>query len=79
MLNELRRTRGHAHFGGTVTYGEPPLQMDALMILVPQTAWIQSGSIRANIEFGRDGGNLEETVDACGLQADLAAWPAGIE
>ncbi len=45
------------------------------------TPWLQQGSIRANILFGEplDPDWLEAVVDACGLTADLAEMPAGLD
>ncbi|KAI8803437.1 P-loop containing nucleoside triphosphate hydrolase protein [Cladochytrium replicatum] len=47
--------------------------------LCPQTAWVQSGTVRDNILFGRefDKERYEAVIDACALRADLRMFPAG--
>jgi ATP-binding cassette subfamily C (CFTR/MRP) protein 1 len=52
--------------------------------LVPQDAWILSGSVRDNITFGASTGDIdveriEQVVEACGLSPDLAGMSAGLE
>ncbi|WVQ83340.1 hypothetical protein IAT38_005479 [Cryptococcus sp. DSM 104549] len=69
MINEMKRTRGHVVFGGSVSY-------------VPQHAWVQSGSIRDNITFSSDPehvdlSRVEEIIDACALRSDVNMWPDG--
>jgi ABC-type multidrug transport system fused ATPase/permease subunit len=46
---------------------------------VPQSAWIQTGTIRDNILFGRqmDRGFYDEVVDGCGLARDFETLIAG--
>ncbi|KAL4573872.1 hypothetical protein LXL04_020693 [Taraxacum kok-saghyz] len=46
---------------------------------VPQSAWIQTGTIRDNILFGREmsKGFYDEIVDGCGLDRDFATWVDG--
>ena len=53
-------------------------------VSVPQTAWIQSGSIRSNITFSTpqdqvDQDKLARAVYASGLQDDLSKLEDGIE
>jgi ABC-type bacteriocin/lantibiotic exporter with double-glycine peptidase domain len=47
--------------------------------IVPQQAWIQSGSIRQNITFSRSKGDLQHIIDACALQEDLDLLSDGVE
>lgn len=47
--------------------------------IVPQQAWIQSGSIRQNIAFSRSKGDLQHIIDACALQEDLDLLSDGVE
>ncbi|KAL7425014.1 hypothetical protein Q5752_000701 [Cryptotrichosporon argae] len=70
LINEMRQTRGHVVFGGTVSY-------------VPQQAWVMAGSVLDNITFASDTtaidhARVEVVVDACGLRADLDLWPDGL-
>ncbi|KAF8598170.1 ABC transporter [Ceratobasidium sp. AG-I] len=66
LIGEMRREKGSVTFGGSVGY-------------CPQTAWIQSTTVRENIVFGRE---FDETRywaavrDAC-LQSDLDMLPSG--
>ncbi|KAG6900221.1 hypothetical protein C0993_001290 [Termitomyces sp. T159_Od127] len=66
IIGEMRRTDGSVKFGGTVAY-------------CPQSAWIQNGTIRENICFGRP---FEEekywkaVSDSC-LGPDLEMLPSG--
>ena len=51
---------------------------------MPQTAWVQSGSIRQNITFSSqhsdtDADRLDQVVYACGLQEDLARLTDGVD
>lgn len=51
-------------------------------MIVPQHAWVQSGSIRQNITFSTGQENAErlrQIVDACCLRDDLATLPDGIK
>ncbi len=57
--------------------------MSSLTIsLVPQHAWVQSGTIRDNITFSSrpedvDVDRVNEIIDACGLRPDVNMWPEG--
>ncbi|XP_074281279.1 ABC transporter C family member 3-like isoform X2 [Silene latifolia] len=44
---------------------------------VSQSSWIQTGSIRENILFGKDmdTDSYEEVLEACALKEDLLMWP----
>ncbi|KAF8332583.1 P-loop containing nucleoside triphosphate hydrolase protein [Cantharellus anzutake] len=66
LLGEMRCTEGVVTFGGTTSYA-------------PQTAWIQSASIRNNILFGRefDEERYWKVVHDAGLMADLDILPQG--
>ncbi|KAF8332585.1 P-loop containing nucleoside triphosphate hydrolase protein [Cantharellus anzutake] len=66
LLGEMRCTEGVVTFGGTTSYA-------------PQTAWIQSASIRDNILFGRefDEERYWKVVHDAGLMADLDMLPQG--
>ncbi|KAL2911652.1 hypothetical protein HK105_208860 [Polyrhizophydium stewartii] len=68
LLGEMYKTAGTVTVRGTVAY-------------VPQTAWIMNATLRDNILFGRnfDAKLYNETLDACGLRADLEMLPAGDE
>ncbi|XP_068665787.1 putative ABC transporter C family member 15 [Aristolochia californica] len=46
---------------------------------VPQSAWIQTGSVRENVLFGRkmDGMFYEEVVKCCALDKDIEMWADG--
>lgn len=52
--------------------------------IVPQEAWIMSGTIRDNITFGAaakdiDNEGLWRVVEACGLAVDIASMGASLE
>ncbi|WVQ66385.1 uncharacterized protein L199_004565 [Kwoniella botswanensis] len=69
LINEMKRIRGHIHFGGSVSY-------------VPQQAWVQSGTIRENITFSAERQDVDlervhEIIDACALRRDIDMWPHG--
>ncbi|ORX37805.1 P-loop containing nucleoside triphosphate hydrolase protein [Kockovaella imperatae] len=68
MINELRQLHGEIVFGGPVSY-------------VPQHAWVQSGTIRENITFGKpekpDLSRVNEVIDACALRPDVEMWHDG--
>nr|XP_019009246.1 uncharacterized protein I206_05894 [Kwoniella pini CBS 10737]OCF48027.1 hypothetical protein I206_05894 [Kwoniella pini CBS 10737] len=69
LINEVRKTAGHAKFGGRVSY-------------VPQQAWVQSGTVRDNITFASrendvDQTRINETIFACALQSDIENWEYG--
>jgi ATP-binding cassette subfamily C (CFTR/MRP) protein 1 len=67
LLGEMRQTRGHVTFGGTIS-------------LVTQTPWIQSTSLRDNIVFGEEDDpiRLGNTITACALESDLEQLSDGI-
>ncbi|CCO26031.1 Canalicular multispecific organic anion transporter 1 AltName: Full=ATP-binding cassette sub-family C member 2 [Rhizoctonia solani AG-1 IB] len=64
LIGEMRKTGGDIQFGGTVGY-------------CPQTAWIQSISIRDNITFGQpyDEGKYQDIVRQVCLQPDFDMLP----
>lgn len=69
MINEMRRLHGEVSFGGSVS-------------LVPQQAWVQSGTVRDNITFSADANSVnearvKEVIEATGLQADIDMWQDG--
>eukprot|EP00271_Cylindrocystis_brebissonii_P011052 TRINITY_DN2775_c0_g2_i1.p1 TRINITY_DN2775_c0_g2~~TRINITY_DN2775_c0_g2_i1.p1 ORF type:complete len:1462 (+),score=304.89 TRINITY_DN2775_c0_g2_i1:622-5007(+) len=66
LLGEMTRLSGKVSVAGRVAY-------------VPQSAWIQSGSIEANILFGcpMERQRYEEALRVCALRPDLAILPAG--
>lgn len=68
LLGEMRRTKGSVSFGGC-------------LILVTQTPWIQSASMKDNILFGRqlDTGRLRETIHACALTKDIEQLDDGLD
>ncbi|WVW86803.1 hypothetical protein I302_108858 [Kwoniella bestiolae CBS 10118] len=67
LTKEMKQTKGHVKFGGSLSYA-------------PQQAWVLSGSVRDNITFFTDPEDVdlrkvERIIDACGLRADVEAWP----
>lgn len=66
LIGEMRKTGGDIQFGGTVGY-------------CPQTAWIQSISIRDNITFGQpyDEKKYQDIVQRVCLQPDFDMLPHG--
>ncbi|CAE6472878.1 unnamed protein product [Rhizoctonia solani] len=66
LIGEMRREKGSVTFGGSVGY-------------CPQTAWIQSATVRDNILFGRefDEARYWEAVRVACLQSDLDMLPSG--
>jgi ATP-binding cassette subfamily C (CFTR/MRP) protein 1 len=68
LLGEMRQTRGHVVFGGSVG-------------LVTQTPWIQSTSLKDNILFGNatDPPRLDEVIRACALDKDLEQLSYGVD
>ncbi|CAE6453958.1 unnamed protein product, partial [Rhizoctonia solani] len=66
LIGEMRREKGSVTFGGSVGY-------------CPQTAWIQSATVRDNIIFGRefDEARYWEAVRVACLQSDLDMLPSG--
>ncbi|XP_028844499.1 ATP-binding cassette sub-family C member 2 [Denticeps clupeoides] len=68
LLGEMHNIKGHINVKGSVAY-------------VPQQAWIQNATLKANILFGSQ---LEETryqnvLDACALRPDLELLAGGDE
>ena len=49
--------------------------------VVPQQAWVQSGTVRDNIAFVNpekaDLARIDGIIDACGLRADVEMWTDG--
>jgi ABC-type multidrug transport system fused ATPase/permease subunit len=69
MINEMKRIHGEVTFGDKVS-------------LVPQQAWVQSGTVRDNITFSTspdqvDDARVRDVIQATGLQADLDMWQDG--
>jgi len=77
MINEMRQTRGHTLFGGTIRYGTYH-RVGGTNEAVPQEAWVQSGSVRDNITFSAsavaDPVRTAEVISACGLGPDMDRW-----
>ena len=46
---------------------------------VPQSAWIQTGTIKENVLFGKemDRGFYEEVLEGCALDRDIGLWADG--
>lgn len=66
MINEMRRLSGQVTFGGRVS-------------LVPQHAWVKSGTIKENITFSAkadaiDEERVQEVIEATGLRPDIDMW-----
>ncbi|KAJ2734972.1 hypothetical protein IW152_001954 [Coemansia sp. BCRC 34962] len=66
LVGEMKRVSGTMVFGGSVSYA-------------PQAPWVTNSSIRDNIIFGlpMDKERYINVVEACALDVDLAALPAG--
>ncbi|CAL8146550.1 unnamed protein product [Orchesella dallaii] len=66
LLNELAKIRGRVNIKGDIAY-------------VAQQAWIQNGSVRDNILFGKpyDTQKYRRVVEACALGPDLEILAAG--
>lgn len=67
MLGEIPRTAGAAiRVNGTKAY-------------VPQSAWIQTGTVRENIMFGRklNSAFYENVVESCAMKQDMEMWSDG--
>ena len=64
ILGEIPRISG----GGTTVYGRKAY--------VPQTAWIQTGTIRENVLFGKEMNKAyyEDVLEACALNQDIKIW-----
>ncbi|KAL2547309.1 ABC transporter C family member 3 [Forsythia ovata] len=67
ILGEIPRVSG----SGIKTYGSKAF--------VPQSAWIQSGSIRENVLFGEEMNQTfyESVVEGCALNHDINMWADG--
>ncbi|XP_072416269.1 multidrug resistance-associated protein 1 isoform X2 [Chiloscyllium punctatum] len=68
LLGEMQKKEGYVAVKGSVAY-------------VPQQAWIQNASLRANIIFGQElmGDWYRKVVEGCALLPDLETLPAGDE
>ncbi|KAI9109436.1 hypothetical protein K1719_019490 [Acacia pycnantha] len=66
ILGDIPKISGTVKVGGTVAY-------------VSQTSWIQSGTIRDNILFGKpmDNTRYENAIKACALDKDINAFSHG--
>ncbi|KAJ2083461.1 hypothetical protein H4R24_000841, partial [Coemansia sp. RSA 988] len=66
LAGEMRCVSGSVSLGGSLSYA-------------PQTPWVMNASIRANIVFGKDfdAEKYADVIEACSLEADIAALPAG--
>ncbi|KAF8018550.1 hypothetical protein BT93_H3434 [Corymbia citriodora subsp. variegata] len=67
MLGEIPRTAGEAiRVNGTKAY-------------VPQSAWIQTGTVRENILFGRkfNSAFYENVLESCAMKQDIELWSDG--
>ncbi|KAM3706104.1 hypothetical protein ACJW31_03G127800 [Castanea mollissima] len=64
ILGEIPRISG----GGITVYGRKAY--------VPQTAWIQTGTIRENVLFGKEMNEAyyEDVLEACALNQDIKIW-----
>ncbi|KAE8730152.1 DNA-binding protein GT-1 [Hibiscus syriacus] len=53
-----------------------PIKVDGKKAYVPQRSWIQTGSIRENILFGKDLKKTfyEDVLEACALNQDIETW-----
>lgn len=67
MLGEIPRISG----AGMKIYGSKAY--------VPQSAWIQTGTIRENVLFGKrmDKDEYERVLEACALDRDIKMWAGG--
>ncbi|XP_075210358.1 multidrug resistance-associated protein 1-like [Lycorma delicatula] len=65
LLGDVPKVSGHVNIKGRIAY-------------VPQQAWIQNGTVRSNILFGRpyDKNLYDRVVEACALQQDFSQLPA---
>ena len=68
LLGELALTAGSAALRGSIA-------------LCPQTPFIARGTVRDNVLFGRalDEARLQRVLEACALDVDASAWPAGLD
>ncbi|PPR03716.1 hypothetical protein CVT24_007391 [Panaeolus cyanescens] len=66
LVGEMRKTRGHVKFGGSVSYA-------------PQVPWIRNATLRDNVLFGQpdDEDRFREIIKTCSLEHDLEVLPNG--
>ncbi|CAJ2663695.1 unnamed protein product [Trifolium pratense] len=66
ILGEIPKISGTVNVGGTLAY-------------VSQSAWIQSGTVRENILFGKpmDTARYEKAIKACALDKDISDFSHG--
>lgn len=66
IVGDMRRSAGEVVIGGTVGF-------------CPQSAWIQSATVRSNILFGQEyiEAKYQTVLRACALEADLETLPFG--
>eukprot|EP00250_Pteridium_aquilinum_P016152 c22966_g1_i1 orf=444-4313(+) len=66
LLGEMPKVNGSVEVHGTTAY-------------VPQTAWIQSGTVQENILFGlpMDRAKYQRTIKACALEQDIRLFEFG--
>ncbi|KAF9042985.1 multidrug resistance-associated ABC transporter [Panaeolus papilionaceus] len=66
LVGEMRKTRGHVSFGGSVSYA-------------PQVPWIRNATLRDNVLFGQpdDEERFREIINTCSLEHDLEVLPNG--
>lgn len=69
LAGELRRAQGSVSLK----------RLDAAIGLVPQQPWLQRGTLRANVLFGRpfEAARYQAVLDTCALLDDLKSLPAG--
>ncbi|KDP26754.1 hypothetical protein JCGZ_17912 [Jatropha curcas] len=67
ILGEIPRTSGEA----TKVYGKKAY--------VPQSAWIQTGTVKENVLFGKDMNQAfyEDVLEGCALNQDIRIWVHG--
>ncbi|KAK8605473.1 hypothetical protein V6N13_102251 [Hibiscus sabdariffa] len=53
-----------------------PIKVDGKKAYVPQRSWVQTGSVRENILFGKDMKKAfyEDVLEACALNQDIEMW-----
>ena len=71
LMRLVEPVSGHIRVGGLDTSAIPLSQLSRLITLVPQDPWLHSGSIAANIAYGRPAADLDEIR--------LAAAQAGVD
>ncbi|KAK0424584.1 hypothetical protein QR680_008735 [Steinernema hermaphroditum] len=66
LLGEMTKESGSVHVAGSVAY-------------VPQQAWIQNGTLRDNVTFGKsfDKEIYDQVIEACAMTPDLEMLAAG--